>query len=359
MVRGGTVVLSFRLFVTRSPPLAAWSLFLGLGTWPPYAAWFVPARVFQAEPVGAGKESPLSLPAPAATEEMMVRNFAMVAMIALLPSLANAASVQPLSGNVAWLDGPSCNVVIVPSDAGLLLIDDQRVTDYDMTRNALDAAFHLPVIEIVNTHWHLDHAGGNGPFANAGALVVAQANVRARLSAPQYMSTYKKLIPASPPIALPKRTYDRSLTFRFGEETVELVHVANAHTDGDTLVRLIHANVIHMGDVFFNGLYPFIDLDSGGSIQGLIRALDVALSMSDGKTRIVPGHGAVATRAELAAYRAMLADVALNVRRQVDQGHDLAAILGSKPAASYKLEGDEDRFVAAVFAGYAPQHSRS
>jgi len=134
---------------------------------------------------------------------------------------------------------------------------------------------------------------------------------------------------------------------------VQLVHVPNAHTDGDTLVRLVHADVIHMGDVFFNGMFPFIDLDSGGSVQGVIRALDTALEMSDSKTRIVPGHGAIATRAELAVWRQMLVDVAANVRRQIAQGHGLEEVVGSKPADAYKLEGDADRFVAAIYAGYA------
>jgi len=276
-----------------------------------------------------------------------------LAVAASVSAPSAAVSVQPLSGKIGWLEGTSCNVVIVPGDKGLLLIDDQRATDYDETRTALDRAFGLPVAKIVNTHWHLDHAGGNGPFAKAGAIVLSQANVRARLSAPQYMSAYKKLIPASPPIALPNRTYDQRLTFHFGGETVQLVHVPNAHTDGDTLVRLVHADVIHMGDVFFNGMFPFIDLDSGGSVQGVIRALDTALEMSDSKTRIVPGHGAIATRAELAVWRQMLVDVAANVRRQIAQGHGLEEVVGSKPADAYKLEGDADRFVAAIYAGYA------
>ena len=146
------------------------------------------------------------------------------------------------------------------------------------------------------------------------------------------------------------------MTIRFGSETVRLVHVGNAHTDGDTLVKLVDANVIHMGDVFFNGIFPFIDLDSGGSIQGLIRAVDAALAMSDAKTRFVPGHGPIATRAELAAYRAMLADVSANVRGQIADGHDLAAIVASKPAAAYKLDGEEDRFVSAIYAGYYMPH---
>jgi len=270
-----------------------------------------------------------------------------------LPATAQGITVQPLGKAVGWLEGTSCNVLVVAADKGVLLVDDQRGSDVQETQAAIDRAYHLPIVEIVNTHWHLDHAGGNAHFAGAGALIVAQSNVAKRLKVDQYMSAYKKLVPASPAGAWPKQSYDRAMTIRFGSETVRLVHVANAHTDGDTLVKLAHANVIHMGDVFFNGLFPFIDLDSGGSIQGLIRAVDAALSMSNDATRIIPGHGAIATRAELAAYRAMLADVATNVRGQIREKHDLAAIVASKPAAAYKLEGDEDRFVAAVYAGYA------
>jgi len=274
-------------------------------------------------------------------------------LAAMVPVAAHSIAVQPLGGGVGWLEGTSCNVLIVPGEKGVMLVDDQRSGNVDETHSAIDQAYHLPIVEIVNTHWHLDHAGGNARFAEQGALIVAQANVGKRLKVSQYMSAYKKLVPASAPEAWPRQTYDRAMTIRFGTEAVRLVHVADAHTDGDTLVKLVHANVIHMGDVFFNGIFPFIDLDSGGSIQGLIRAVDRALAMSDAATRFVPGHGAIATRAELAAYRAMLADIAANVRRQIRQGHDLGAILASRPAAAYKLEGDEDRFVSAVYAGYA------
>lgn len=283
----------------------------------------------------------------------MFGNMGIAALVAALPVAVQAVAVQPLGTRTGWLEGKSCNVLVVAGDSGVLLIDDQRGSDVEETRAAIDQAYRLPIVEVVNTHWHLDHAGGNARLAEAGALIVAQSNVAKRLKVDQYMSAYKKLIPASPAGAWPKQSYDRAMTIRFGSETVRLVHVANAHTDGDTLVKLAHANVIHMGDVFFNGIFPFIDLDSGGSIQGLIRAVDAALAMSNGATRFIPGHGAIATRADLAAYRAMLADVAANVRRQIRAGHDLAAIVGTKPAAAYKLEGDEDRFVSAVYAGYA------
>jgi cyclase len=285
----------------------------------------------------------------------MFRYVTAVMLAAMLPAAARASAVQPLGKAVGWLEGTSCNVLIVASDKGALLVDDQRGSNAEETQSAVDETYHRPIVEIVNTHWHLDHAGGNAHFAEAGALIVAQSNVAKRLKVDQYMSAYKKLIPASPAGAWPRQSYDRAMTIRFGSETVRLVHVANAHTDGDTLVKLANANVIHMGDVFFNGIFPFIDLDSGGSIQGLIRAVDAALAMSNGATRVIPGHGEIATRAELAAYRAMLADVAANVRRQVREGRDEAMIVASKPAAAYKLEGDEDRFVAAVYAGYAPR----
>ena len=280
----------------------------------------------------------------------MITLYALVAAAALAPS-PTAPAIRPLSARVSWLEGSSCNVVIVQGKTTLLLIDDQRARDYEETRRALDQVYHLPVAEVVNTHWHLDHAGGNQMFAASGAVIVAHANVRKRLAEPQYMSAYKQLLP--PQLgALPGKTYRTSRTLSFDGETLTLVHVAHAHTDGDTIVKVVDANVIHMGDLFFNGMFPFIDLDSGGSIHGVIHSLDVALRNSDGRTTIVPGHGPLATRADLVAYRTMLLHVAAEVQRQIALGHDLGVIVGSKPAAAYKLEGDDDQFVAAVYAGY-------
>jgi cyclase len=167
------------------------------------------------------------------------------------------------------------------------------------------------------------------------------------------------MIPASPPAAWPARVFNTSMTLRFGGEVVRLVHVAHAHTDGDTIVRLEQANVLHMGDIYFGDMFPFIDLSSGGSIQGTLHAVDVALGMSDDATRIVPGHGPVASRRELLAYRAMLADVSDDVHAQVRRGKSLAEVLSTHPAGEYQLEGDADRFVAAVYAGWSEPAPRS
>jgi cyclase len=275
--------------------------------------------------------------------------------MALLLSAAPAEvpRIENLRGDAAVLVGSSCNVVVLRGKDGLLLVDDQRSTDYAETRDLLTTTYRLPVTKIVNTHWHLDHAGGNALFAFAGAQIIAQRNVRARLTEPQYMTAYQKLIPASPPAAWPVRVFTSNMTFGFGSEVVRLVHVAHAHTDGDTIVRIEHANVIHMGDIYFGGMFPFIDLSSGGSIQGTLRAVDIALGMSDEETRIVPGHGPVASRRDLLVYRAMLADVSDHVRAQVRRGRSLAEVLSTHPAGEYRLEGDADRFVAAVYAGWS------
>jgi len=268
---------------------------------------------------------------------------------------AAPAAAQPVPelqrlGETAWLlSGRSGNVIMVPGERGVLLIDDQRGRDMEGMLAAANSLAAGPFSLVINTHWHLDHAGGNAGFGEAGAVIVAHRNVRERLGTDQFMVAYNSAVPASPAIALPTVVYDSEMDIHFGAETVRLRHTPMAHTDGDSLVFLEAANVLHMGDVFFNGLFPFIDRSSGGSIQGLIRSVDVALSMSDENTQIVPAHGPLATRAELQGYRDMLQDVSDRVQAAVDRGETLDAVVASDPASAYALQGDADRFVAAIF----------
>lgn len=259
------------------------------------------------------------------------------------------ANLEQLAPAVWLLAGQNGNVLIVPDERGVLLIDDQRASDVDDILAAARAVSPGPVRLVVNTHWHLDHSGGNARLARAGAVVVAHRNVRARLSADQYMAAYNQTVPASPEIALPTIVFDETLTIQSGAETVRLVHTPAAHTDGDSLVHLVNANVLHMGDVFFNGLFPFIDRSSGGGIDGLIRSVEVALSISDAETRVIPAHGDTATRADLVAYRDMLVDVRERVRAAIAAGDTLEAVVQRRPAAAYALAGDADRFVSAVY----------
>jgi cyclase len=265
------------------------------------------------------------------------------------PSPAPALDIRQLGPNAWVLMGTDGNVVIVPDASGALLIDDERPADVAEMRAAVKTLTDGPIRYVINTHWHLDHSGGNAALAEAGATVIAQTNVRERLSTDQFMAAYNSHVRASPPIALPAVTFDQDLTVHFGDETLNLRHTPHAHTDGDAIVRLEGANVLHMGDVFFNGLFPFIDRSSGGGIEGLIAAVDTALTLSDDQTRIVPAHGEIATRAGLQAYRAMLVDVRDRVKTQIAAGQSLAEVRDSHPAAAYRLDGDADRFVEAIY----------
>lgn len=271
---------------------------------------------------------------------------------------ANAAEVQHLPGNVSVLIGTSSNVLILPGETGVLIVDDQRKSDVQETLDAVKSISPLPVRYVVDTHWHLDHSGGNGTFAASGAAIIAQRNVLERRSVEQYMPAYKRHIPPEAAAALPTVVFDERLNLRIGAETVELLHVPDAHTDGDTLVRFPKANVIAMGDVFFNHIFPFIDRGSGGSIQGMIKGVDAALAQADDQTLFVPAHGPVASRAELRFYRDMLRDVAARVRRQMRLGRGVEQVVASHPAASYRqgMEGEEDRFVEAVYDSLRDAH---
>jgi glyoxylase-like metal-dependent hydrolase (beta-lactamase superfamily II) len=277
--------------------------------------------------------------------------------LALVQASAPAAplDVVYLGGDVSVLIGTSCNVLILPGDKDVMIVDDQRRSNLAETLAGVRQVSDKPVRYVIDTHWHLDHSGGNGSFAAAGAQIIAQRNVRVRRSTEQFMAAYNVHIPADAPEALPTEVYDEKLVLREGGERVELRHVANAHTDGDTLVRFRRANVIAMGDVFFNHIFPFIDRSSGGSIQGMIKGVDAALAMADDQTRIVPAHGPVATTSELRAYRDMLADVARKVKAGIKQGQTVEQVVASHPAEAYRngMDGEEDRFVEAVYDSLA------
>ncbi|RJF92879.1 MBL fold metallo-hydrolase [Sphingomonas cavernae] len=248
------------------------------------------------------------------------------------------------------LVGDVGNVLASAGPDGVLLVDDQ----YPNTANAIQAAAKAlspaPVRYVINTHWHVDHSGGNAYFGRAGASLVAHENVRARMATEQVLKAYNARIPPAPPVALPSITFDAALTLRINGETVDVIHIPHAHTDGDAVVFFRNANAVHMGDIFFNGMFPFIDTGSGGSVQGVIAAVDKVLAMTDAETQIVPAHGPIADRSVLAAYGAMLRDVAKKVQAGIDAGLPLAEIQAQKIAAPYasSYEGDGDRFIGFV-----------
>jgi cyclase len=193
--------------------------------------------------------------------------------------------------------------------------------------------------------------------SKAGAIIVAHENVRRTLAAEQFMSAFNRTVPAAPPGALPVVTFDDSVTFHWNDDALRVEYVGPAHTDGDAIVHFRRANVIHMGDVFFNGMYPFIDVDRNGSIAGMIRAVDRGLALADERTRIIPGHGPMAGVAELRAYRATLQTVHERIAKLIAEGRTRQEVIAAKPTADLDAEWGRgfmkpDTWVGIVYDGF-------
>jgi glyoxylase-like metal-dependent hydrolase (beta-lactamase superfamily II) len=261
--------------------------------------------------------------------------------------------VERIAPGVAVLFGAGGNIGLSYGEDGNALVDDQFAPLTDKILAAVRTVDPDPVRFVVNTHWHGDHTGGNESLGKRGAVILAHDNVRARMSTEQFLAALNQKVPPSPKDALPVVTFGDGVTLHLNGDTLHVVHVANAHTDGDSLVHWQRANVLHMGDTFFHRQsFPFIDLSSGGSIDGLIRAVDTALAMTNSGSRIIPGHGPVASRQELAAYRVMLVDVRAKVQAGIRARRSLAQIQATKPAARYGMPSGfitPDRFVEAVY----------
>jgi glyoxylase-like metal-dependent hydrolase (beta-lactamase superfamily II) len=256
----------------------------------------------------------------------MRAQFSLLAIFALLAATAYAQDASfddvrietvPVAPGVAMLVGRGGNIGVSTGADGVFLIDDQFAPLTPKILAAVAKLSEAPVRFLLNTHWHGDHTGGNENVAGQGAVLVAHDHVRERMSREQVMKALDRTVPASPPAALPVVTFGADLTLHWNGDAIHAIHVPNAHTDGDAIVHFTRANVLHMGDTYFAGRFPFIDVDSGGSIDGVIAAVDRGLALADAATKIIPGHGALSNRAELAAYRAMLATVRERVQAAI------------------------------------------
>ena len=241
----------------------------------------------------------------------------------------------PVADGVYMLVGAGGNIGLSVGDDGAFVIDDQFAPLSEKILAAIAAVTDADVEFLVNTHFHGDHTGGNEAFGAAGAVIVAHENVRARMSTDQFREIFNQPIPASPAGALPIVTFTDEMTFHWNGDTIRAIHVAPAHTDGDTILYFQNANVIHMGDTFFNGVYPFIDVSSNGDINGIIAAGYRALGIANEDTAIIPGHGPVSNAAGLAAWLDVLKVTRVSMQSLIDQGMSEDEAVAARPTAEF------------------------
>lgn len=239
----------------------------------------------------------------------------------------------PVAEGIYMLVGEGGNIGVSVGADGAFLIDDQFAPLTEKIQAAVSALSNNAIRFILNTHWHFDHTGGNENFGRAGVTIVAHDKVRELMSVEQFLSVLDRTFPASPPEALPIITFNDTVTFHLNGNTIETLHIPPAHTDGDSIVHFREADVIHTGDVYFNGFYPFIDIEHGGSISGMIFATELVLEMADEDTQIIPGHGALSNRAELITYRDMLVVVRDRTQAAIDAGMSADDFIAANPTA--------------------------
>jgi glyoxylase-like metal-dependent hydrolase (beta-lactamase superfamily II) len=287
----------------------------------------------------------------------MKAGFAAVLALVAAPVLAQPQDfskveikAEKVAEGLYVLFGSGGNIGVSVGKSGTYVIDDQYAPLTDKILAAIRAITPEPVRFVVNTHWHGDHTGGNDNMGKSGTLLVAHESVRRRMSTDQFMALFDRKVPASPEAALPVVTFSDAITFHWNGDEIRVYHVPPAHTDTDSIVQFVKADVVHMGDLY-NGKYPFIDLSSGGAVDGLISAADRALAGTGPKTRFIPGHGPVGTRADRQGYRDMLKTLRDRVAALEAAGKTRDEVVAAKPTADHDARWASDFMKGDVFAG--------
>jgi len=254
-----------------------------------------------------------------------------------------------LTESIYMLEGSGGNIGVLVGNDGIIIIDDQFAPLTEKIKKALTAISNKPVKFVINTHFHGDHTGGNENFGGQGAIIVSHDNARKRLSVDYLFEAMKQTQKALLYEGLPEVTFADSITFHMNGETVHVFYAKNAHTDGDIIIHFKESNIFHTGDVFVRYGFPFIDQSGGGSIDGMIKAIENLIAVTNDQSKIIPGHGNLSTKKDLIDYKDMLVTVRKRVADGIKQGKTLQQIADSDPLKGYIAVFDKYFFVEAIY----------
>jgi glyoxylase-like metal-dependent hydrolase (beta-lactamase superfamily II) len=276
--------------------------------------------------------------------------------MALKASATAKVTVQTLRRDISVLIGPGGNIAVLTGPDGKILVDAEVVTARSNVATALASINADPIKQVINTHWHFDHTGGNEWMHQAGGSILAHENTRKRLSTDTRVEGWVYTFPAAPKGAIPTTVFQDEQTVRANGSTLALKYYGPAHTDSDISVYFSEADVLHTGDTFWNRHYPFVDYSTGGSIDGQISAAEANLAKASATTIVIPGHGAVTTgKADLTLFRDVLVEAREKVAKLKKQGRTLEEVVATKPTARYDAEWGQSFQTPKSFLGWVYQ----
>lgn len=315
----------------------------------------------RAEATGVTRRDLLRLAGLSAGAALLARQPLIATENGVVPTMVNAAAkakivIHPIRRNISVLEGSGGNIAVLTGTDGKLLVDAGFAVSRTAIANALMSINSDPIKYLINTHWHTDHTDGNAWLHSAGAFITAHENTRKRLSVDTRVEGWQWTFPAAPVGALPAEVFATEHEIRENDTRIALKYYGPAHTDSDVWVHFADADVVHVGDTWWNGVYPFIDYSTGGSIDGQIQAAEANLAKFTDQTIFIPGHGPVGNRADLAEYRDMLVAIRGSVASLKKQGRSLEETIAAKPSAAFDAKWGQflttpAAFTALVYAG--------
>jgi glyoxylase-like metal-dependent hydrolase (beta-lactamase superfamily II) len=258
-------------------------------------------------------------------------------------------TIHPVRRNISVLEGSGGNIAVLTGNDGKLLVEAGFAVSRPAISTALESINSDPIKHLINTHWHTDHTDGNVWLHSAGAAITAHENTRKRLSVDTRVEGWNWTFPAAPAGALPSTVFTDTHEMHCNNTRILLKYYGPAHTNSDISVHFADADVIHVGDTWWNGVYPFIDFSTGGSIDGQIRAAEANLAKVTDKTIIIPGHGPVGGRSDVVKFRDMLVGIRQNVAALKKQGRSLNETIAAKPTAAYDQKWGQFLITPALF----------